>query len=141
MNAYQSLKQKHQQEISVFPMVFAFGQKQFESAMKKLGLKPTDTDKVCSLYGAGDIMRKADVPDYIKLIKRQHKELKDAINADKIGDGFIYDMFSTELANHEYCITCDLSDTLSVLNLTVEEVNADPRLLHGLCKATKEQTI
>ena len=141
MNAYQSLKQKHQQEISVFPMVFAFGQKQFESAMEKLELKPTDTDKVCSLYGAGDIMRKADVPDYIKLIKRQHKELKDAINADKTGDGFIYDMFSTELANHEYCITCDLSDTLSVLNLTVEEVNADPRLLHGLCKATKEQTI
>jgi hypothetical protein len=47
-------------------------------------------------------------------------------------------MFLYELANHEYCITYDLEDTLDALALTVDEINADPRLLHGLEKALKQ---
>lgn len=139
MNAYQTLKAKHQQEINAFPMVFAFGKAQFEKAMEKLGLKPTDTDKVCSLYGAGDIMLKTDVPAYLALVERQHKELQEAIDADETGEGFIYSMFSTELANHEYCVSCDLTETLKSLGMTAEDLNADKRLLHGLHKAAKEQ--
>jgi hypothetical protein len=63
--------------------------------------------------------------------------MQDAIAADATGDGFIYDMFYDELANHEYCITYDLDETLDALNLTAEQVNADKRLLHGLNKAEK----
>ena len=62
---------------------------------------------------------------------------ENAIAADTTGDGFIFDMFVYELANHEYCITYDLEDTLDALGLTPEEVNADKRLSHGLNKAIK----
>lgn len=47
-------------------------------------------------------------------------------------------MFYTELANHEYCITYDLTDTIYALGLSVDEINADKRLLHGLNKAVKQ---
>jgi len=70
--------------------------------------------------------------------KRFEKERKDAIVADKTGDGYIYQMFLYELANHEYCLTYDYEDTFDALGLTVDEINADKRLLHGLKKATRE---
>lgn len=44
-------------------------------------------------------------------------------------------MFSEELANREYRITRDLSETLEVLGLTMEQVRASETLLHGLRKA------
>ena len=69
---------------------------------------------------------------------RLDREKKEAIAADTTGDGIIKDMFLYELANHEYCITYDLEDTLDALALTVDEINADPRLLHGLEKALKQ---
>ena len=47
-------------------------------------------------------------------------------------------MFLSELANHEYCITYDLEDTLNALGFTIEEINADKRLLHGLKKAKQD---
>ena len=47
-------------------------------------------------------------------------------------------MFIYELANHEYCITYDLEETLNALGLSVEEINADERLLHGLNKAIED---
>ena len=69
---------------------------------------------------------------------RFKQEKADAIAADKTGDGYIYQMFLYELANHEYCITYDYEDTFNALGLTIDEINADKRLLHGLRKATKE---
>lgn len=74
------------------------------------------------------------------MFESHHQEIADAIAADLTGDGFIYDMFDYELANHEYAYTQDLSDTLDALNLTVEKVNADSRFLHALQKAAKAQT-
>ena len=47
-------------------------------------------------------------------------------------------MFLYELANHEYCITYDLEDILDALCLTVDEINADKRLLRGLEKALSQ---
>lgn len=49
MNAYIEMNRRHQEEVSAFPMVFAFGDEQLKEAMKKLGLKPSDTDKVCTI--------------------------------------------------------------------------------------------
>ena len=69
---------------------------------------------------------------------RFKQEKADAIAADKTGDGYIYQMFLYELANHEYCITYDYEDTFDALGLTAEQVNSDKRLLRGLRKATKE---
>ena len=75
MNAYIEMNRRHQEEVGAFPMVFAFGDEQLKEAMKKLGLKPSDTDKVCTIYGAGDIIRKSDLPAYREMQMRHREEL------------------------------------------------------------------
>lgn len=139
MNAYVEMKQRHQEEVNAFPMVFAFGDEQFKEAMKKLGLKPSDKNKVCTIYGAGDIIRKSDLPAYREMQKRHRNELVKAIADDKTGEGFIFDMFDYELANHEYGYTRDPYEALYALGLSMTAIETDDRMLHGFQKACKEQ--
>lgn len=139
MNAYQEMITRHQTEFNNFPMFFAFSKQQFSDGMQKLGLDPIDTQSVYS-FGAGGFYRKSDAPLLREMLDRHQQEVTDAIAADLTGDGFIYDMFDYELANHEYGYTQDLTDTLAALDLTPEEVNADSRFTHALAKAAKEQT-
>ena len=136
-NQYQILKDRQQKEFNAFPMGAAFSQKQFEEMMAKWGLLPTDTDKILHI-GSGCYIRKTDREAFHELVDRLDREKQEAIAADTTGDGIIKDMFLYELANHEYCITYDLDDTLDALGLTVDEINADPRLLRGLEKALKQ---
>ena len=133
-NAYVELTAKRRQGINNFPMMFAFSDKQFEEGMKKLGLEPTDTDKVCRGW-AGAIYRKSDAEALNKMLLGFNKEHQEAIANDKTGEGFIYDMFKYELANHEYTYTMEVDQTLDALGLTIEEVEQDERLLNGLKKA------
>jgi hypothetical protein len=42
MNNYKTLKSRHQAEFNAFPMVFAFSNEQFKTAMAKLGLTEND---------------------------------------------------------------------------------------------------
>lgn len=137
MNKYEELKTRQEKEMNAFPLGACFSKQQFEEMMTKWGLTTTDTDKIYSL-GGGCYIRKSDHTAFHEMLKRFKKERSEAIAADTTGDGFIYDMFLSELANHEYCITYDLEETLDVLNLTIEQINADKRLLHGLQKARKE---
>ena len=136
MNTYQELKDRHQKEMDAFPLGAAFSNKQFEEMMQKWGLTVDDTDKICSI-GAGCFIRKTDKEAFFNMLKKFKDETDAAIAADKTGDGFIYDMFYYELANHEYCITYEYDETFDALDLTEEQVNADKRLLHGLQKAEK----
>lgn len=136
MNTYKQLKDKHQKEMDAFPLGAAFGNDQFEKMMQGWGLTVDDTDKICSI-GGGCFIRKSDKEAFFIMLKRFKDETDAAIAADTTGDGFIYDMFYYELANHEYCITYELDETLDALDLTAEQVNADKRLLHGLQKAEK----
>lgn len=138
MNYYAALKSKHQKEIDAFPLGAAFNQKQFEEMMQKWGLTVNDTDKILRLGDTGCFIRKTDQQTLHEMIERHETEMKQAIADDKTGNGFIYDMFIYELANHEYCITYDLEETLDALNLTYEEIIADKRLSHGLNKAKKD---
>lgn len=135
-NAYLILKRKQQEEVNNFPMVFAFSDKQFEEGMEKLGLTATDTSEVYSI-GGGGIIRKTDSKTFGDMLEMQKKEMDEAIEADTTGDGFIFDMFSYELANHEYSYTWDIEPTLDALGLTIDEVNASDKLLNGLKKAKK----
>ena len=134
---YEELKNKHEQEMNAFPLGACFSQKQFEEMMQKWGLTIDDTDKILSI-GGGCYIRKSDRQTFHDMIDRFGQERKDAIAADITGDGYIYQMFLYELANHEYCITYDLEDTLNALGLTIEEINADKRMLHGLKKAKRD---
>lgn len=136
-NAYRELKEKQQEEFNKFPLGAAFSNEQFKEMMEKWGLKEKDTDKIISL-GAGAFIRKADKEAFLDLNRRHTAQLKEAIAADETGEGFIYQMFYYELANHEYGYTGDLEDTLDVLGYTAEEINADERLLRGLNKAADE---
>lgn len=133
-NKYYELKQRHEKSINEFPMMFAFSNEQFNEGMKKLGLEPTDTDKIYSI-GAGGFIKKSDSEALDNLFKRNVEELQNAINEDLTGESFIYQMFLYELNNHEYSYTYDLSDTLDALGYTYEDIEKDIKLLTGLNKA------
>ncbi len=137
MNKYIEMKDRHQKEFDNFPMKFAFSDKQFKESMEDLGLTEKDTDKIIAI-GAGGFIRKTDFEAYKEMCERTIKEMQDAINEDKTGEGFIKDMFKYELANHEYCITYELDSTLDAVGLTIEEVNNSKALRHGLELARKE---
>ena len=137
MNQYKVLSDRHQREVDAFPFMFAFSQKQFDEGMvERFGLKPTDTDKILSIGGGGYI-RKSDRDALHEMMNRHAAETQAAIDADETGEGFVRDMFVYELDNHEYSYTWDLEPTLDALGLTLEEVEADPKLKHGLQEARK----
>lgn len=103
--------------MDAFPLGAAFSKEQFEKMMQGWGLTVNDVDKICSL-GCGCFIRKSDKERFLEMSARFKKEMQDAIAADKTGDGFIYEMFLYELANHEYCITYDYEETFDALSLT-----------------------
>ena len=137
MNQYADLKQRQQQEFSAFPMQFAFSDSQFAEGMAALGLKPTDTDKIYKAPGGG-FYRREDGPRLYDMMGRFDRELQEAIAEDETGDGFIFEMFLYELGNHEYDVTLDLDETLAALDYTMDAIQADPRLSHGLERARLE---
>ncbi len=134
MNKYTSLKSKHQAEVDAFPFGFAFNESQFNEMMTKWGLTPDDTDKIYKIGGGGYI-RKTDSEAMNEMFERHEAERKAAMQDDE----YLYEMFNYELANHEYCITYDLTDTLDALGLTIEEINADPRMADALKRAIANQ--
>ena len=135
MNKYMELKNKIQKEVDEFPMGFAFSNEQFEKMKEELGVKE---DSELLSIGAGGFIRKIDKEAFHELFNNKAKRIDEAIAEDKTGEGFIKDMFLYELANHEYCITYDLEDTLYALDLTYDEVMNDERLLRGLTLAKNE---
>lgn len=137
MNSYVEMKERHQKEVNEFPMNFAFSDEQFKRAMEELGLTENDLDKVVSI-GAGGFIRKTDVKAYKEMGERQYKEFREAIEKDKVGDGFIKEMFLYELANHEYIITREIDDTLDALGLTDNDIRNNNNLRTGLLLAEKE---
>lgn len=138
MNRYLEMKSKHSAAFNSFPMFFAFNQQQFDEGMRKLGLKETDTDKICSISGTGAYIRISDRIDFIELNQKIKQDKDAAIAADETGEGFIYDMFLYELKNHEYGYTWDDTNTLEALGYTEDDINADPRLKAGLKAAKKK---
>lgn len=133
-NLYKEFKNKCSAEVNSFPMMFAFSKEQFAEGMKKLGLEPTDTNKIYSM-GNGGYYKKTDAEAFRSMLDSHNAELKNSIEADTTGEGFILDMFKYELNNHEYCYTGSVTDTLDALCLTREEVDNNEALKQGLKKA------
>lgn len=134
---YKELIDRQQKEYNAFPIGACFNQKQFQEMMAKWGITVNDTKKILSL-GGGSYIRLTDAKAYNEMLLRFAKEKDEAIAADKTGDGFIYEMFLYELANHEYCITYDIDEVLDAVGLRAEDIAKDKRLQHGLKKAQKE---
>lgn len=137
MNRYAELRHRQQEEFNALPLGFAFSQKQFDEMMRDWGLDPEkDRDKIYRIP-AGGYVQKKDADLLHQTAERHDAELTAAIAEDKTGDGFIYQMFLAELADHEYGYTGDADDTLDALGYTMEQVMADKRLLHGFEKARR----
>lgn len=137
MNAYDEIKKRHQEEVNALPMYWAFTEERFDEVLKELGLTKNDTDKLCRAPGGGFCLA-SDAQMIVSTLIRHSKELKAAVEADKTGDGFIKDMFLSELRNHEYTYTCEVEETVESCGFTIEQVENDKRLLHGLEAAAKQ---
>ena len=142
MNLYQKIRKKHQDEINSFPIYFAFGDEQFTEIIRDLNLSENKEDdnyygKRLFKVGAGGFILKEDSPKLSEMLKSHDQQIKDLVEADKTGDGFIFDMFYYELCNHEYGYVYDeaIEDALRALGYTMEQVESDPRLKNGFDKA------
>lgn len=136
-NKYDELKEQHSKEFSKFPIFFAFDENQFKEGMQKLGLTENDKDKVANI-GFGGIIRKTDIEAFKGMNIRHREEIKEAIQNDKTGEGFIKDMFLSEMANHEYGYTRDITDTLEACGLSYEDIENNENLKNGLNLAKEE---
>ena len=137
MNRYAEMRQRQQEELSAFPIQYAFSDRQFAEGMAALGLTPADTDKIYKVPGGG-FYRREDSQRFKDMMDRFGRELSEAIAADLSGDGFIYEMFLYELDNHEFGYTMDTEETLAALGYTAEEVLGDTRLKRSIEKAVTE---
>lgn len=138
MNKYVEMKQRQQQEFNALPLGFAFNVKQFNEMMEQRGLDPEkDTEKIYRIPGGGYVQKK-DHALLHETLDRHNAELQAAIAEDTTGDNFIYQMFLSELADHEYGYTREVEETLDELGYTWEQVQADNRLLHALKKAVQK---
>lgn len=138
MNRYAEMRHRHQEAVNALPLKFAFSNEQFGKAMAELGLKPTDTDKIYSLGIGGGFYKKTDAELVRETFENNSKELAEAIEADKTGKEFIFEMFLYELRNHEYGYTGSTEDALEALGYTVEDLEKDKRLAVGLKKACRK---
>lgn len=134
-NEYVNLVRKQEKKFNDFPMFFAYDEKQYKEG--KQTLKVTEDKELCSI-GYGGYIRKKDLQAFNDMVKKHEIELKQSIENDRTGEGFIYDMFLYELENHEYCITYELDDTLDALGLTLDEVINNKPLKRGLLLARKK---
>lgn len=137
MNAYTEMKKRHQAETNALPMYWAFTEERFDEILKELGLTKNDTDKLCKTFGGGFCLVK-DAQMIADTLRAHRRETEEAIAADETGDGFIKDMFLSELRNHEYTYTCEVEEAVEACGFTMEQVENDERLLHGLETAAKK---
>lgn len=135
---YAELKQRQQAEVNAFPIAFAFGAQQFEEGMKKLGLTPSEREKVVGI-GGGGFIRKDDRETLMEMFRQHKRQRKIAAAADKTGNGYLLEMFRYELANHEYGYTRDAEPALEALGLTEQEIVEDERLRTAYLTACRQE--
>ena len=113
---YLDLQKKHQEEMSNFPIAYAFSDKQLEEALEKLGAKK---EECVTVAGHGDIIKKTDVPAFFAMMKRHKEELLEALKDPDFAEAaFLY-----EMDNHEYAINWSGDeDVLDCLNLDWKKI-------------------
>lgn len=140
MNAYEQLRQKQQEEFNAFPIHFAFGQEQIDRKIKELKLSKDPKKRAEQIVpiGAGGFVLKKDFPAFAEMCKRHSRQRIEAMAEGEKGGTYLYDMFRTELVNHEYGYTVDVSDTLESLGLTEKDLTEKPALKEALDRAAAD---
>lgn len=102
--SYLDLLKKQQDEISNFPLAYAFNNEQLKEALEKIGAE--SLDECVTVMNHGDIVKREDAPKLIAMFKRHTKELQEAMENHKFAEAaFLY-----EMDNHEYAINWDGDD-------------------------------
>lgn len=123
METYTELKKRHANEVKIFEGLFwAFNNNQFSEGMEKIGLKLENKNQIYSI-GAGGYILKTKLTDFRSLTKRHAKEKTSRLKEEK----FLINSLVYELANHEYCITYDLTETVEALGLSIDKI--EPKIL------------
>ena len=135
METYQGLMNRQAKEFQELPIFFAFSKKQFEDGMKSIELTVDDVKQITSITGGGYI-KKNESYLLFEMMNRHEKELVSAMDT---GYDFCFQMFSYQLSNHEYCITCDVKDTIDVLGLSKADIQTNPVLAKSLIDAIAAQ--
>lgn len=137
MSKYLELKNNNQKRFNDFSKkyiywIFAFGNEEFENKLKEHNLTKNDIISI----GAGGFIKKEHKELYLQEMNRLNDN--DAFKQIKHDDLEVKKAFMYELANHEYCITYNVDDTLDALGITAEEIKKDPRLKKILKEAVNE---
>lgn len=98
-DAYFQLQDRHRQEMSDFPMAYAFNQQQLEEALVKIGA--TSVKECVTVFNHGDIVKKENADALIEMMKRQTRELRELVLSD---EELAEAIFLYEMDNHEYAI-------------------------------------
>lgn len=131
---YQELRAEQQARISEFLSeygFFAFSQDQY-----KVGIEKLQTEELVRIPGGGFI-RKDKYDEFLTMMHRHFDELQEALKEPETA----YQAFVTELNNHEYSYTRDVTETLEALGLTQEMVNESAVLSAALERAVKYASI
>ena len=143
MNLYKQLSDKHQSEVNDFLSryaFFAFSPEQFKEGLARFGISEADAPDKLQEIGAGGFILKDHYNEYNELAERLNNEFQEALRDPETGHQFAVDMFTYELANHEYCYTGDVSETLDALGLEFNDVVSDPVLSSALLEAIQTVT-
>lgn len=96
---YLELKKQHEKELNDFPIAYAFNDEQLKEALEKLGVE--SVDECVTVFGHGDIVKRQDARQLVKMLERHDKEIKDKLKTDV---EFAEAAFLYEMDNHEYAI-------------------------------------
>jgi hypothetical protein len=102
--AYLDLQKKHQEELSNFPIAYAFSDQQLVEALQKLGAK--SKDECVTVFGHGDIVKRENAKPFLDMLKRHTQEVKEAMKDKEFAEA----AFRYEMDNHEYALNYDGDD-------------------------------
>lgn len=115
--AYLDLQKKHQDELTNFPIAYAFSKEQLDEALVKLDAKK---EECVTVMDCGDIMKRSDVPAFYEMLKRQENELREAM----LDKNFAEAAFLYEMDNHEYAINWDGdADVMACFGMSYGEID------------------
>lgn len=135
---YMELKNRFEKEYNDFSkenIIWAFSDEQLNEALKERGLTLKQFKELYSRFYAGGAILNSSAQEYMAMSERHYEELQSNLRNDS---EFAYEAFRYELANHEYCITCDEEPALRALGLSSDDVENCPLMLEAFKKAEKE---
>lgn len=134
-NSYKELIDKQMEETNAFPVKTATISEHFKKIVNEWNLSCYGKQLVQS--GIDMFIRKKDVKAFNDMLNRHLEEHLKAIDEDKTGDGYIYDMFVYELQKHKYKYTSRVDDTLNALAISRETLQQNTVMNQALEKACK----